>query len=107
LDGEAEISCCSPALPSLKGWDRSRRLLMMKLFIAKIRSAVGTKPLVTVRAAAEGEARLFLEAAYPEEEIVDVAEPSGWASDADTGSSAGDIREHAGVEWQAPSSHAD
>lgn len=80
---------------------------MTKLFIAKIRSAAGTKPLVTVRAAAEGEARLFLEAAYPEDEIVDVAEPSGWASDADTGCSAGDIREHAAVEWQAPSSHAD
>ena len=79
---------------------------MTKLFIAKIRSAAGTKPLVTVRAAAEGEARLFLEAAYPEDEIVDVAEPSGWASDADTGSAPGDIREHAGVEWQAPSSHA-
>ncbi|KQP85418.1 MULTISPECIES: hypothetical protein [unclassified Methylobacterium] len=79
---------------------------MTKLFIANIRTAEGPKPLVTVRAAAEGEARLFLEAAYPDDEILDVAEPSGWASDADTGSAAGDIREHAGVQWQAPSSHS-
>jgi hypothetical protein len=87
-------------------WIVPRRLKMTKLFIANIRTPSGPKPLVTVRAAAEGEARLFLEAAYPEDEIVEVAEPSSWASDADTGSKAGDIREHAGVEWQAPSSHA-
>ena len=79
---------------------------MTKLFIANIRTAKGPKALVTVRAAAEGEARLFLEAAYPEDEIIEVTEPSGWTSDADTGSKAGDIREHAGVDWQAPSSHA-
>ena len=77
---------------------------MTKLFIANIRGSNGPKPLVTVRAAAEGEARLFLSAAYPDDEIVDVVEPSDWISDADTGSSPGDIREHAGVEWQAPSS---
>jgi hypothetical protein len=71
---------------------------MTKLFIANIRTTAGPKPLVTVRAAAEGEARLFLEAAYPEDEIVEVTEPSGWTSDADTGSKAGDIREHAGVD---------
>jgi len=79
---------------------------MTKLFIAKIRTTMGPKPLVTVRAAAEGEARLFLEAAYPEDEIVEVTEPSDWASDAETGSKVGDIREHTGVDWQAPSSHA-
>ena len=79
---------------------------MTKLFIANIRTTAGSKPLVTVRAAAEGEARLFLEAAYPEDEIVEVTEPSGWTSDADTGSKAGDIREHEGVDWQAPSSRA-
>jgi len=79
---------------------------MTKLFIANIKTTTGPKPLVTVRAAAEGEARLFLEAAYPEDEIIDLTEPSSWTSDADTGSNAGDIREHPGVEWQAPSSHA-
>ena len=79
---------------------------MTKLFIADIRSAEGPKPLVTVRAAAEGEARLFLAAAYPDDEVVDVAEPSDWTSDADTGARDGDIREHAGVAWQAPSSLA-
>ena len=35
-----------------------------------------------------------------------VAEPGDWTSDADTGSRAGDIREHPGVAWQAPSSLA-
>ncbi|OXE40653.1 hypothetical protein, partial [Methylobacterium radiotolerans] len=60
----------------------------------------------TVRAEAEGEARLFLSAAYPEAEIAHVAEPGDWTSDADTGSRAGDIREHPGVAWQAPSSLA-
>ncbi|GJD28809.1 hypothetical protein PMNALOAF_0039 [Methylobacterium adhaesivum] len=80
---------------------------MTKLFIADIRSAEGPKPLVTVRAAAEGEARLFLSAAYPDDTIVAVAEPGAWTSDADTGSRNGDIREHAGVVWQAPSSLAD
>ncbi|GJD49877.1 hypothetical protein OPKNFCMD_2613 [Methylobacterium crusticola] len=74
---------------------------MTKLFIAKIGR---DHPLVTVRAAGEGEARLFLEAAYPDETIEAVAEPSDWVSDADTGSRAGDIREHPGVAWQAPSS---
>jgi hypothetical protein len=81
-------------------------MTMAKLFIANIRSDDGFRPLVTVRAAAEGEARLFLAAAYPDDAIVDVVEPSDWTSDADTGSKAGDIREHAGVEWQAPSSLA-
>lgn len=79
---------------------------MTKLFIASIRASDGPKPLVTVRAAAEGEARLFLAAAYPDDEVVEVVEPSDWVSDADTGSSPGDIREHAGVDWQAPSSLA-
>ena len=79
----------------------------MKLFIAKVRAASGPKPLVTVRAAGEGEAKLFLEAHYPEATIEAVTEPSDWVSDADTGSRAGDIREHPGVEWQAPSSLAD
>jgi hypothetical protein len=79
---------------------------MAKLFIAQIRTADGPKPLVTVRAAAEGEARLFLEAAYPEAEILSVDEPADWASDADTGDKAGDIREHPGVAWQPPSSLA-
>jgi len=79
---------------------------MTKLFIANIRSAKGDRPLVTVRASAEGEARLFLAAAYPEDEVVDVVEPSDWTSDADTGAGNGDIREHAGVAWQAPSSLA-
>ena len=80
---------------------------MTKLFIAHIRSADGAKPLVTVRAAAEGEARLFLSAAYPDDDVVDVVEPSDWTSDADTGSQSGDIREHPGVAWQAPSSLAE
>ncbi|CAA2143436.1 MULTISPECIES: hypothetical protein [Methylobacterium] len=75
---------------------------MTKLFIANIRAAKGFRPLVTVRAAAEGEAKVFLAAAYPDDEIVDVVEPSDWVSDADTGSAPGDIREHAGVEWQSP-----
>ncbi|MDO9426592.1 MAG: hypothetical protein Q7T93_07145 [Methylobacterium sp.] len=79
---------------------------MTKLFIANIRAAEGPRPLVTVRAAAEGEARLFLAAAYPDDEVVDVAEPSDWTTDADTGARDGDIREHAGVAWQAPSSLA-
>ncbi|MCJ2083710.1 hypothetical protein [Methylobacterium sp. J-090] len=79
---------------------------MTKLFIANIRAAEGVRPLVTVRAAAEGEARLFLAAAYPDDEVIDVAEPSDWTTDADTGAQDGDIREHAGVAWQAPSSLA-
>lgn len=79
---------------------------MTKLFIAKVRTDGGPKPLVTVRAEAEGEARLFLTAEYPDALIEAVEEPSDWASDADTGSKAGDIREHPGVEWQAPSSSA-
>jgi hypothetical protein len=80
---------------------------MTKLFIAQVRKADGTAPLVTVRAEAEGEARLFLTAAYPEAEIAGLAEPSDWTSDADTGTRAGDIREHPGVTWQPPSSLAD
>ncbi|MEE7503293.1 hypothetical protein ACLBXO_23625 [Methylobacterium sp. C33D] len=79
---------------------------MTKLFIAQVRDAGGERPLVTVRAEAEGEARLFLSAAYPEAEIADVAEPGDWMSDADTGSRPGDVREHPGVAWQAPSSLA-
>lgn len=79
---------------------------MTKLFIAQVRDGGGERPLVTVRADAEGEARLFLSAAYPEAEIAHVAEPGDWTSDADTGSRAGDIREHPGVAWQAPSSLA-
>ncbi|WP_407518521.1 hypothetical protein [Methylobacterium oryzisoli] len=79
---------------------------MAKLFIAKIVEAGRPRPLVTVRAAGEGEARLFLEAAYPEAAIVEVAEPGDWVSDADTGQTAGDIREHPGVIWQPPSSLA-
>ncbi|MGU3385731.1 hypothetical protein ACLBYG_14580 [Methylobacterium sp. D53M] len=80
---------------------------MTKLFIAQVRDAGGERPLVTIRAEAEGEARLFLAAAYPDAEIAHVAEPGDWTSDADTGSRAGDIREHPGVAWQAPSSLAD
>ncbi|MGH1590328.1 hypothetical protein ACRBEV_20810 [Methylobacterium phyllosphaerae] len=76
---------------------------MTKLFIAQVRDAAGERPLVTVRAEAEGEARLFLTAAYPEAEIAHVAEPGEWTSNADTGSRAGDIREHPGVRWQPPS----
>ncbi len=79
---------------------------MTKLFIAQVRDARGQKPLVTVRAEAEGEARLFLTAAYPDAEIAAIAEPGDWTSDADTGTRAGDIREHPGVAWQAPSSLA-
>jgi hypothetical protein len=80
---------------------------MAKLFIAKVVSASGPKPLVTVRAAGEGEAKLFLEARYPDDVIEAVVEPADWVSDANTGSELGDIREHPGVEWQAPSSLAD
>lgn len=79
---------------------------MTKLFIADIRTAAGPRPLVTVRAEGEGEARLFLAAAYPDAEIAGLDEPSDWVSDADTGSKAGDVREHPGVTWQPPSSLA-
>jgi hypothetical protein len=61
---------------------------MTKLFIAQVRDAGGERPLVTIRAEAEGEARLFLAAAYPDAEIAHVAEPGDWTSDADTGSRA-------------------
>jgi hypothetical protein len=37
---------------------------MTKLFIAQVRKGDGTGPLVTVRAEAEGEARLFLASGY-------------------------------------------
>jgi hypothetical protein len=93
--GASEVSGYAP-LPPYGATD------MTKLFIAKVRDAGGQKPLVTVRAEAEGEARLFLEAAYPEAEIEEVAEPGDWASDADTGSKIGDVREHPGAEWQHP-----
>lgn len=76
---------------------------MTDLFIAKIRSAGGPRPLVTVRAASEAEALLFLTARYPEDAIESVAQPSDWASDADTGSASGDIREHPDAVWQPPS----
>ncbi|SFU84506.1 hypothetical protein SAMN02799631_02625 [Methylobacterium sp. 174MFSha1.1] len=75
---------------------------MTKLFIARVRGTSGDRRLVTVRAAAEGEARLFLEAAYPDDEVVEVAEPGDWVSTSDTGSKTGDVREHPGVAWQAP-----
>jgi hypothetical protein len=80
---------------------------MSKLFIAHVQGPDGhPRPLVTVRAEGEGEARVFLAAAYPEGEVLDVAEPGEWVSDADTGSRAGDVREHPGVAWQPPSSLA-
>lgn len=79
---------------------------MSKLFIAQVRGPNGPRPLVTVRAEAVGEARVFLAAAYPEDEVLDVVEPGEWVSDAETGSRTGDVREHPGVEWQAPSSLA-
>ncbi|GEP12360.1 hypothetical protein [Methylobacterium gnaphalii] len=79
---------------------------MTKLFIARVRGAGAERPLVTVRAAAEGEARLFLEAAYPDDEIVDVTEPGEWVSTSDTGTKAGDVREHPGVSWQPPTAGA-
>lgn len=79
---------------------------MTKLFIARVRGPGGDRPLVTVRAAADGEAKLFLEAAYPEDEIVEVADPGDWVSTSDTGTKAGDVREHPGVDWQAPTSAA-
>jgi len=60
-----------------------------------------------VRAAGEGEAKLLLEACYPEDVIEAVVGPADWVSNADTGSELGDIREHPGVAWQAPSSLAD
>ncbi|GJD57720.1 hypothetical protein [Methylobacterium dankookense] len=75
---------------------------MTKLFIARVRGPAGERPLVTVRAAAEGEARLFVEAAYPEDEVLAVAEPGEWVSTTDTGTQAGDVREHPGTTWQAP-----
>ena len=80
---------------------------MTKLFIARLTGAEGERPLVTVRAAAEGEASLFLEAAFPDDVVAEIAEPGAWVSDADTGTEAGDVREHPGVTWQAPTSHAD
>ena len=75
---------------------------MTKLFIARVRGPAGDRPLVTVRAAAEGEARLFVEAAYPEDEVLAVAEPGEWVSTTDTGTQAGDVREHPDAAWQAP-----
>lgn len=75
---------------------------MTKLFIAR----VGERPLVTVRAAAEGEARLFLEATYPDDEVIEVVEPGEWVSTSDTGSKAGDVREHPGATWQPPKAGA-
>ena len=54
---------------------------MAKLFIAKVVSASGPKPLVTVRAAGEGEAKLFLEARYPDDVIEAVVEPADWVSE--------------------------
>lgn len=72
---------------------------MTRLFVAHIRTASGPRPLVTVRAASEAEALLFLEASYPEDRIEAVTEPDDWTADADTGSEAGDIREHAGTDW--------
>ena len=81
---------------------------MVKLFIASVRKSDGIlRPLVTVRAAGEGEAKLFLEAQYPDDSIEAIAQPSDWVSNADTGNELGDVREHPGVEWQAPSSLAD
>lgn len=80
---------------------------MTKLFIARLTTAGRERPLITVRAAAEGEARLFLEAAYPADTVAEIAEPGSWVSDADTGAEAGDVREHPGAIWQAPASRAD
>jgi hypothetical protein len=79
---------------------------MAKLFTADIRTATGPRPLVTVRAEGEGEARLFLAAAYPAAEIAGLDAPSDWTSDADTGTKAGDVREHPGVTWQPPAHRA-
>jgi hypothetical protein len=73
---------------------------LTQLFIAQVRSAGGPRPLVTVRAASEGEARLFVEAQYPDDVVEAVVEPGDWASDEDTGSEPGDVREHPGVAWQ-------
>jgi len=80
---------------------------MTKLFIAKVTGPAGERPLVTVRAAAEGEARLFLEAAYPDDEVIEVAEPGDWVSTSDTGTENGDVREHPGVVWQPPTAGVD
>ena len=75
---------------------------MTQLFIAHIRAPGGPRPLVTVRAASEAEAQLFLAAHYPDDVIEAVVEPGEWVSDADTGAQAGDVREHPGVAWQPP-----
>lgn len=65
-------------------------------------------PIVLGLAApAFAQAPVFLSAAYPDDEVVDVAEPGDWTTDADTGGKSGDIREHAGVDWQAPFSLAE
>ena len=58
---------------------------------------------MTVRAASEAEALLFLGARYPEDTIEAVAEPGDWVSDRETGSASGDIREHPDAVWQLPS----
>lgn len=79
---------------------------MTRLFVAHIRTPSGPRPLVTVRAASEAEGRLFLEARYPDDAVEAVAEPADWASDADTGAASGDIREHPGTAWQAPTGTA-
>src|SRR5687767_9687097 len=54
---------------------------MAKLFIAKVVTSSGPGPLVTLRAAGEGEAKLFLDARYPEDVIEAVVEPADWVSD--------------------------
>ncbi|MCJ2010278.1 hypothetical protein MKK70_25585 [Methylobacterium sp. E-041] len=79
---------------------------MTRLFIADVRTPSGPRPLVTVRAASEAEALLFLEAHYPEDRIEAVAEPGEWASDAATGSNPGDVREHPGSTWPTSLSRA-
>jgi len=73
---------------------------MSTLYIAHVVTPQGPRPLVTVRAASEAEALLFLQAQYPEDTIEAVTEPGEWVSDADTGTRSGDVREHPGSAWQ-------
>lgn len=75
---------------------------MSTLYIARLVAPDGPRPLVTVRAASEAEALLFLGARYPDDTIEAVTEPGEWVSDADTGTKSGDVREHPGTEWQSP-----
>ncbi|GJD49548.1 hypothetical protein OPKNFCMD_2279 [Methylobacterium crusticola] len=69
---------------------------MTELFISSIRTQVGYRPPVTVRAASKSEALSFLRARYPADTVEAVLPTLSWPAGSDTGRVAGDIREHRG-----------